>query len=289
MAGESNANLSVSFHGDQVTVEAESASLDRILDMVALQGGFAVERTGSRYRPPLITGHRTGSLKDILAWLLSTQNYVLFNEHIAGDGNTPRVRPSQLLLMNPPARRSTTPLNSAATIRFGGSASSVADRAPLDGTGARQGRMAAVQPVANISLVRGVPAPGNAGGAKDAEQLSASGNKLSDMVIDSSDVHIARTVDLAGDSLVATHVMAHKAAGPALQRTGQGTWVPWDGDEESLIDNGFTSANGSVTFEVVKGDLSDEFFPMTFTLVYRTESGLKFGSFQVMPDQRIPM
>ena len=293
LAGESDVKLSISFDGDRVTVEAENASLDRILDIVAIRVGFAVERTSSRYEPPLINGSKTGSLNDILAWLLSTQNYVLINEHNVGDGNTPQVRPSQLLLMSPPIRGPNAAPNSVEKIRFGGSESYVADRDrrgphALEGTGERQRSLAAVEPVADISRVRGAPAPGNVVRTKVAERLTASGNRLSDIVIDASDVDIVRTVDLAGDALVATHVMAHKAAGPSLQRTDLGTWVPWDGHEDSLIDNRFTPSNGSVTFEVVKGDLSDEFFPMTFTIAYRTESGLQFGSFQVMPDQPIP-
>ena len=249
-AAESVVKLSISFDGDRVTVEAENASLDRILDIVAIRVGLAVERTGSRYEPQLVTGSKAGSLNHILAWLLSTQNYVLFHERIVGDGDTPRIRPSQLLLMNPPIRGPNAAPNSVEKIRFGGSESYIADRARrgpqvLKGTGERQRSLAAVEPVADVSRVRGAPALGGVVRAKVAEWLTASGNRLSDIIIDASDVDIVRTVDLSGDALVATHVMAHKAAGPSLQRTDLGTWVPWDGHEESLIDNRFTPANGA--------------------------------------------
>ena len=217
-AEEPDVKPSISFDGDRVTVEAENASLDRLLDILAIRGGLVVERRGLLYEPPLITGRKTGSLNDILAWLLSTQNYVLFHEPIVGDGNTPRVRPSRLFLMNPPVPGPKAAPTSDEKIRFAGSESNVADRAgrgphALEGAGAGQRRLAAVEPVADVSRVPGAPTPGNVVLTKAAERLTASGSRLSDIIIDASDVDIVRTVDLAGDALVATHVMVHKAAG----------------------------------------------------------------------------
>ena len=38
-----------------------------------------------------------------------------------------------------------------------------------------------------------------------------------------------------------------------------------------------------LTFDLFNGDLSNELFPINYTVAYRTEAGLKFGVFQVMP------
>ena len=122
---------------------------------------------------------------------------------------------------------------------------------------------------------------------KVAQRLTTSGKRLANIIIDPRHVDIVRTIDLAGDVPLATYVMTNQAAGPSLQRTELGNWVPWDGHGESLINNRFTSSNGRLTFEVIQGDLSDEFFPINFTIAYRTKGNFKFGIFQAMPNQSL--
>lgn len=294
-AAEVSVNLSVTVDGDRLSVAAENASLDQILNEIAARAGFTVARSGSRYAPPLITGHKSGRLEDVLAWLLSTQNYVLFYEVPADGGSPSDVRVSEILLMNPPVGGPMTAAAHPAARTRAGSMDSGLARAGMPGDS-----LAADRDVPQRTLAALVPPPdaGLTGGAADpnvdavigpASRLSAAGNRLPDAVVDVRNMNIVRTVDLGGDALEGSYVMAHKAAGPALQRTDAGTWIPWDGREETLINNNFATANGGVRFDVVKGDLSDEFYPMTFTIAYRTKSGLKFGSFQVMPDQQSSM
>lgn len=291
-AAETSVKLKVSFDRGRLSIEAENASLDRILEIVSARVGFSVARTGSRYAPPLITGRRTGDLDRILAWLLSNQNYILLRAHLDSESEGLPGRPTQLLLMNSPRRDAAGVPGPRERLNFaapGIDTASRAQRALPDAADPQGGLAAAVDAAADSD--RGQSGTGLGGGmrSEDVGRLSASGNRLPDIVIDARDTDIVRTVDLAGDTPLSTHVMLHQAAGPSLQRTEEGTWVPWDGHIDSLIDNRFTPANGGVTFEVIKGDLSDDFFPMTFTVAYRTESGLMFGSFQVMPDQQIPL
>ena len=97
--------LRVSFEEGQLTVEAENASLDRILDTVAARVGFAVARSGSLYRPPLITGRKTGSPGDILAWLLSIPRHsqVKKTAHNSNEQCFPGpIRPAQVLAFEIP-------------------------------------------------------------------------------------------------------------------------------------------------------------------------------------------
>ncbi len=290
-AAETSVKLKVSFDRDRLSIEAENASLDRILEIVSARLGFSVARTGSRYAPPLITGSRTGDLDRVLAWLLSNQNYILLRAQLDAGGEGLPGRPTQLLLMNSPPRHANGVPGPRERLNLDTPGFDTAGRAqPASSeTADPQGGLAAAEAAADSDRGQSGTGPGGGVRSEGAGRLSASGNRLPDIVIDTHDTDIVRTVDLAGDTPISTHVMLHQAAGPSLQRTEEGTWVPWDGHEDSLIDNRFTPADGGVTFEVAKGDLSDEFFPMTFTVAYRTESGLMFGSFQVMPDQQIPL
>lgn len=114
-------------------------------------------------------------------------------------------------------------------------------------------------------------------------KLLLEGAALSTITVNPSDGKIARTVDLGEDSPLATHAMRRTGAGSALQRTFDGTWIPWDGSVETLTDNGFAESGRKLTFDLFNGELSNEFFPINYTVAYRTEAGLKFGVFQVMP------
>ena len=116
-----------------------------------------------------------------------------------------------------------------------------------------------------------------------AETLSEAGSVLADMAVNVVTAEITRTVDLAGDAPVATHVTAHVSNGTALQRTNLGYWVPWNGRVAELIDNHFAPSGTTLTFKILNEDISGQFFPITITLAYRTAVGLKFGVFQISP------
>ena len=287
---ESGATFKVLFQDSHVTVEAENARLDRILEVLAPQAGFTVRRAGSRYVSPNITGRRTGPLEEVLAWLLQTQNYVSFYaDAVAGQADSP-VTLSEILIMNPPRSGAPGAAHVAEASGKGGPGAATPRRAGASARAVprpteRRARLAALEPAAPDLEDRDEPASGGRASQRSVS-LSKLGSSLPSLTVDPSKVNIVRKVDLGDDQAQATHVMAHKAAGPSLQRTAEGAWVPWDGSTDTLIDNRFAAVDGSVAFDVIKGDLSDEFFPMTFTIAYRTGAGLKFGSFQVMPDQQ---
>ncbi len=108
------------------------------------------------------------------------------------------------------------------------------------------------------------------------------------MLVDPAHAQITRTVQLGGDVPLATHVITKTTDGRTLQRTALGEWVPWDRDEATLIDSRFTPSGGNLTFKVDDGSLMDRFFPISYTVAYRTETGLNFGVFSVMPRQPTP-
>lgn len=117
-----------------------------------------------------------------------------------------------------------------------------------------------------------------------AETLSVQGARLQDVVTAPATANLTRTIDLAGDVPTETYVMAHMPDGRSLARTNLGYWQPWDGDVAKLIDNGFKPAGGSLTFKILKEDISGRFFPIAVTLAYRTGDKVKFGVFHVMPE-----
>ena len=116
-----------------------------------------------------------------------------------------------------------------------------------------------------------------------AESLSTAGSVLTDVSVDPTAADITRTIDLNGDTPIATYVMAHTTGGKSLQRTNLGYWIPWGGKVDALIDNGFQANGASVTYKLIDQDISSFMFPITFVVAYRTSSALKFGVFQVSP------
>ena len=121
-------------------------------------------------------------------------------------------------------------------------------------------------------------------GPAAAETLSVEGAWLQGVTVAPATANLSRTIELDGDVPTATHVTAHMPDGRALQRTNLGYWQPWDGDASKLVDNGFKPAGGSLTYKILKEDISARFFPITVTVAYRVGSQLKFGVFQVMPE-----
>jgi len=121
-------------------------------------------------------------------------------------------------------------------------------------------------------------------GAAAVESLAVEGARLENVTLAPAAANVARTVALNGDAPTATYVVAHTPGGQALQRTNLGYWHPWDGDVRSLVDNGFRPAGGSLTFKILKEDLSARFFPIRVTIAYRVGEQVKFGVFQIMPE-----
>ncbi len=118
-------------------------------------------------------------------------------------------------------------------------------------------------------------------------KLMLEGALLSTITVNTSDGKLTRTVDLGEDLPLATHAMRRSGTSSASQLTFDGTWIPWDGSVETLADNGFAESGRKLTFDLFNGDLSNEFFPINYTVAYLTEAGLKFGVFQVMPHETL--
>ena len=121
-------------------------------------------------------------------------------------------------------------------------------------------------------------------GAAAAESLTLYGARLENVAVAPASADLSRTVALNGDVPSAVYVTAHMPDGQSLQRTNLGYWQPWDGALDSLVDNGFRAAGGSLTFKILEEDISERFFPITVTLAYRVGEEVKFGVFQIMPE-----
>ena len=89
---------------------------------------------------------------------------------------------------------------------------------------------------------------------------------------------------LDGDQPIATHVYASVAAAELRQRTNLGDWVPWGGDRDSLIDNGFAVEDDRIVYKILDQDIGVDNQGVTIVVGYRTASGFKFGVFGVIPD-----
>ncbi len=161
------------------------------------------------------------------------------------------------------------------------------------GTGGPNGSPDSTEVSVAVKTAKASPSRGNAprsmnAAGHGAERLRSSGTALSTITVDPAHAHITRTVELGGEVPLATHVITKTTDGKSLQRTALGEWVPWDRDEATLIDNRFTPSGGALTFKVVEGSLTDRFFPISYTVAYRTETALKFGVFSVAPRQPMP-
>lgn len=85
-------------------------------------------------------------------------------------------------------------------------------------------------------------------------------------------------VDLNGDEVTATYVTARFQNNAPRQRLADGFWQPWNEQKETLQDNAFAATDdGTLTFQIIEEDVSQQFLPIVFTIAYRTEDGIKSG------------
>jgi hypothetical protein len=89
------------------------------------------------------------------------------------------------------------------------------------------------------------------------------------------------SVDLGGDVPSATHVIARFQNNRPHMRGTDGLWAPWNGDVNTLDDAGAAIADGILIFDVLEGLPTGLFYPVSFTVVYRTTAGLKSGTIVV--------
>ncbi len=116
-----------------------------------------------------------------------------------------------------------------------------------------------------------------------ADVLTERGAELSPVSVTPTVAEVNRTVSLNGDVPLGTYVVSRISGLPLLQRNNLGYWVPWDGNPDTLIDNHFAPVGDQLTFKILKEDISEQFFPISFIISYRTAAGLKLGVFSVVP------
>lgn len=108
-------------------------------------------------------------------------------------------------------------------------------------------------------------------------RLSYAGTEIPPVMVDPAYFNFRLTVDLAGDSPLASYMAARPRGLHALQRTPGGPWIPWDQRTQSLVDNRFARSGGNLVFAFTAANFSALSFPVALELAYRTPAGIKFG------------
>ncbi|NQV78943.1 MAG: hypothetical protein HQ495_00220 [Alphaproteobacteria bacterium] len=113
--------------------------------------------------------------------------------------------------------------------------------------------------------------------------LTGSGAALGTMQSDGTLDDLRLTVTVGGDTVESTHVWAIVGGSELRQRTNNGYWVPWTGEQADLIDNQFAIENGQVVFKLVDGSIAADNQGITFVIGYRSDGVLKYGTLGVLP------
>jgi hypothetical protein len=124
----------------------------------------------------------------------------------------------------------------------------------------------------------------SAASASAGDKLTVQGVVLSPVKVAPAAAVITRTVDLeSGEQVVRTYVSLRTADGKYLQRNNDGYWLTWNGTRDTLLDNKFQAVGSTLTFKVLKQDISQQSFPLTVSITYESSAGVKFGVFEVLP------
>ncbi len=279
-----------------ISAEADNVHFGQLLRWLGAHAGIDVETTAAADRYLRYSGTLTGTVGELLQQLLENENYVVIFSPADRRGARGKRKVAKILVMGPAEdgrggrgakRPEITPAQAAALFEedgpgTGGAGPKGGNRLP----GSTEAS-AAVQTTKDPTQPGNGPRSINAAG-NGAERLRPSGTVLSSMLVDPAHAHISRTVHLGSEVPLATYVITKSTDGKSLQRTALGEWVPWDRDKATLIDNRFTPSGGTLTFKVDDGSLMDRFFPISYTVAYRTETALKFGVFSVTPHQPMP-
>ncbi len=277
-----------------ISAEADNVQFGQLLRWLGAHAGIEVETTAAADRYLRYSGTLTGTVGELLQQLLENENYVVTFSPADHHGVRGKRKVARILVMGHPdggrgARRPEIASARDAAL-FDEDEPGIGVAGPNRGPNGSNGLAGSSEVSATVQTAKAPPSRGNAPGSMSAagngaERLRSSGTALSGMLVDPAHARINRTVQLGGEVPLATHVITKTADGKALQRTARGQWVPWDRDEATLIDSRFTPSGGALTFEVVDGSLMDRFFPVSYTVAYRTETALKFGVFSVSPRQ----
>ena len=107
--------------------------------------------------------------------------------------------------------------------------------------------------------------------------LSSTGADLGRVSVSGLDNGLRLTVDIGEDQPSAAHVIARFQNNQPLMQGRDGLWAPWSGDQVRLDEAATSATHGRLTFHLLTAPLPELFFPVSFTLIYRTHGEVKFG------------
>ena len=124
--------------------------------------------------------------------------------------------------------------------------------------------------VCAVCLLWGIPA--------FADSLDLADRNLGRVVAEKLESGLEIVIDVGDDNPTATHIIARFQNNQPLMRGADGLWAPWNGDPQALEDAGASLADRRLTFYVFDQLPADMFYPVSFTVAYRTPAGLKSGT-----------
>lgn len=136
-----------------------------------------------------------------------------------------------------------------------------------------------------IRLLAGASAllMGSAGLAFAGEPLSLEGARLENVSYPPGGALEIR-VDAAGDEVLSAHAILRLAStNIALMRDRDGFWTDFSGRREDLIESAAYRDGDDLVFKIFRTPPEGLLGPLTVTVAYRTEAGLKFGWLQAGP------
>lgn len=89
------------------------------------------------------------------------------------------------------------------------------------------------------------------------------------------------SVDLGDDVPVATHVVARFQNNQPLMLGRDGLWAPWNGDLQHIDEAAAEAAGKKLTFRIFDKTPDGLFYPVSFTVIYRTDAAIKSGTVTV--------
>ena len=114
--------------------------------------------------------------------------------------------------------------------------------------------------------------------ASEPRQLSTAGTDFGRVSVDALESALSLSVETDDLEVVETYVVARFQNNAPRKRTTSGFWVPWNGQTDTLTDLSLQpSADGVIEFPLIEEDLSSQFLPITFTVIVRTSTDVRWG------------
>lgn len=89
------------------------------------------------------------------------------------------------------------------------------------------------------------------------------------------------SVDIGDDVPTSAHVIARFQNNQPLMLGRDGLWAPWNGDQQRIDAAAFVLTGKKITFPIFDKLPDGLFYPVSFTVIYRTDAGLKSGTVTV--------